>query len=77
MPRRRTTLKRHAIAARNQCVMAIDRLAALGIEAEGAHPELEEGLASAVAMLNIVRQIIETFYIAAWGSEMPPGELVE
>jgi len=65
----RDLLKRQVAHAHNNLVLAIDHIAQVGIEFEGVHPELEEGLVIATSLINQADEVMKAFVMAAWGKE--------
>ena len=72
MPKtKRDLLKRQIAHAHNNLMLAIDHIAAVGVEFQGVHQELEQGLIIASDLANQADQVLKAFVSAAWGKDDP------
>jgi hypothetical protein len=72
MPKsKRDLLRRQVAHAHNNLMLACEHIAAVGVEFEGVHPELEQGLIIAADLSNQADLVLKAFVMAAWGKDDP------
>ena len=65
----RDLLKRQVAHAHNNLQLGINHISIVGVQFDGVHPELAEGLKIAIELITQADELLKVFVQAAWGKD--------